>query len=143
MVLHGCGYIQFETGNTQVQTALISPSFDFSNFHQSGDGVRGLSSLKCFIEHYHGESSYTLRLCAIVSECNPDSEYAESSKQKTDNPQWSYQNITDENGILEPTYVDPIPNSLYANEDDTDSCNYENWDNRDEDDEPDYVNEII
>lgn len=46
MVLHGCGYIQFETGNTQVQTALISPSFDFSNFHQSGDGVRGLSSLK-------------------------------------------------------------------------------------------------
>ncbi|XDV38799.1 hypothetical protein PO909_008135 [Leuciscus waleckii] len=30
----------------------------------------------------------------------------------------SYQNFTDEHGILEPTYVDPIPNSIYANDDD-------------------------
>ncbi|XP_043077849.1 LAT2 domain-containing protein [Puntigrus tetrazona] len=112
-----------------------------------------------------------------------DSEYAESRKHKpalrpnqskmpstsrlssTNRPnsetQWSYQNLPDvEKGILEPTYVDPIPNSLYANEDDTDtgtyenvfptsevrhdsdSCNYENWDNRYEDDEPDYVNDV-
>ncbi|XDV38800.1 hypothetical protein PO909_008135 [Leuciscus waleckii] len=55
----------------------------------------------------------------------------------------SYQNFTDEHGILEPTYVDPIPNSIYANDDDdeggyenvfptkdvqhdSDSCSYEN-----------------
>ncbi|XP_048023181.1 LAT2 domain-containing protein isoform X2 [Megalobrama amblycephala] len=31
---------------------------------------------------------------------------------------WSYQNIRDEQGFLEPTYVDPIPNSVYANDDD-------------------------
>ncbi|XP_050949833.1 LAT2 domain-containing protein isoform X2 [Labeo rohita] len=79
---------------------------------------------------------------------------------------WSYQNVPDENGILEPTYVDPIPDSLYANEDDpdqdqnpdtgyygnvfpttkvqhdSDSCDYENWDQKQEEDEPDYVNEI-
>ncbi|KAG1967500.1 hypothetical protein F2P79_002882 [Pimephales promelas] len=35
------------------------------------------------------------------------------------NIHWSYQNLTDvEHGILEPTYVDPIPNPLYANNDD-------------------------
>ncbi|XP_073680538.1 uncharacterized protein [Garra rufa] len=79
----------------------------------------------------------------------------------------SYQNLPDENGILEPTYVDPIPNFVYANEDNpdadqngdtyqnfnpktnvrhdsvsADSYDYENWDQRHEEEEPDYVNEI-
>ncbi|KTF80718.1 hypothetical protein cypCar_00016990 [Cyprinus carpio] len=49
---------------------------------------------------------------------------------------------TVKNGIMEPTYVDPIPNSIYANDDDTDSCNYVNWDIANEDDEPDYVNDM-
>ncbi|KAG1967495.1 hypothetical protein F2P79_002882 [Pimephales promelas] len=41
------------------------------------------------------------------------------------NIHWSYQNLTDvEHGILEPTYVDPIPNPLYANNDDAET--YEN-----------------
>ncbi|CAM4668645.1 unnamed protein product [Leuciscus chuanchicus] len=77
----------------------------------------------------------------------------------------SYQNFTDEHGILEPTYVDPIPNSIYANDDDdegritfhtggyenvfptkdvqhdSDSCSYENIKNESEEDsESEYVN---
>ncbi|XP_067280199.1 LAT2 domain-containing protein isoform X1 [Pseudorasbora parva] len=70
---------------------------------------------------------------------------------------WSYQNLPD--GIMEPTYVDPIPNSIYVNGDETDldtgtygnvfptkevqhdsdSCNYENLKNESEE-ESDYVN---
>ncbi|KAL1252936.1 hypothetical protein QQF64_017629 [Cirrhinus molitorella] len=73
----------------------------------------------------------------------------------------SYQNFPEENGILEPTYVDPIPTSIYANlhnpgspdadqNSDTyqnvpknvqhDSDDYENWDQQEEE-ESDYVND--
>lgn len=82
---------------------------------------------------------------------------------KNDMP-WSYQNLPHaENGILEATYVDPIPNPLYANEDtdnldtgtyenvfptkevqhDSDSYDYENSDflaNQSVEEESDYVN---
>ncbi|KAK2872732.1 hypothetical protein Q8A67_022629 [Cirrhinus molitorella] len=70
----------------------------------------------------------------------------------------SYQNFPEENGILEPTYVDPIPNYIYENlnspdadqNSDTyqnvpknvqhDSDDYENWDQQEEE-ESDYVND--
>ncbi|KAK7131080.1 hypothetical protein R3I94_016273 [Phoxinus phoxinus] len=73
----------------------------------------------------------------------------------TSDRHWSYQNLTDvQHGILEPTYVDPIPNSLYANDDDADTyqnvfptkdvqhdsdCSYENLKNESEE-ESEYVN---
>nr|XP_055035835.1 LAT2 domain-containing protein [Misgurnus anguillicaudatus] len=73
----------------------------------------------------------------------------------------SYQNLPNA-GTFEPTYVDPIPDSLYVNEDDSDPGTYENvwrttvvqhdsdsneYENSDflkgqADDDSDYVNEV-
>ncbi|XP_052444871.1 LAT2 domain-containing protein [Carassius gibelio] len=115
---------------------------------------------------YAESRKHTAVLRPNQSEMPSTSRRSPTNRPVKSNIQWSYQNLTDGNGILEPTYVDPIPNLLYANEDntdtdpnldtgayenvfptpevqhDSDSCNYENWDNRYEDDEPDYVNEI-
>lgn len=74
----------------------------------------------------------------------------------------SYQNLPNAGGTFEPTYVDPIPGSLYVNEDETDHGTYENvWRttvvqhdsdsydyenseflNRQTEDDSEYVNEV-
>ncbi|XP_017208503.1 LAT2 domain-containing protein isoform X2 [Danio rerio] len=70
-----------------------------------------------------------IRSLQTESETPSTSRHSTTIRSMKNDMPWSYQNLPHaENGILEATYVDPIPNPLYANEDtdNLDTGTYEN-----------------